>query len=72
MLVSILYLHSTDFKYVSANMMELFGGKRFALSISDVMPKSPYILFFMCHSTVDIVTTIATKGEHYYITHFGK
>ena len=47
--------------HVSAEMMELFGGKSFLLSISDVLPKSPYILFFLCHSTVAIGTTIATQ-----------
>ena len=58
-----MYQTSTDIiivNHVSAEMMELFGGKRFQLRISDVLPKSPYILSFLCHGTVAIVTTIAT------------
>ena len=58
------YQNSTDIiivNHVPVEMMELFGGKRFQLRISDVLPKSPYILFFLCHSTVTIVTTIATE-----------
>ena len=64
-----MYQNSTDIiiiNHVSAEIIELFGGKLSTLSNSDVLPKSPYILFFLCHSTVAIVTTIVTKMADRY------